>query len=231
MTEETPPKKRPGRPKGSTNKPRAASKTAEAPRAVAGEVIVPGEATQAELAVAVTTKVNERQVAKRLDAIATSINKEFGKGIDAQFAIGRLLLEARSLMPSDPAFGQWFDQQNFPFSRPTATRLRQAAEREDEVRAFIAERGESVREVSVSGALQALNVGAQEEGRVPREAQRRVKELLADVPAPVNGFLTWQAATEQLDLQTLTVEELGQFAALLKSLVDGYQAERARRTA
>lgn len=234
MTEDSAPKRR-GRPKGSTNKAKTAEAApAEQPRAVTGEVIVPGEATQAELATAVTTTVQTKQVAKRLGAIATSINREFGKGIDAQFAIGRLLIEARSLIPSDPEFGKWVAAQAFPFETRTANRLMAATEREEEVREFIATRGSSVREPSVTGAYQALIAPPKDDDGPSSEekaAGKRVRELLADVPAPVNGFLTWQAATEQLDLTTLTVEELGQFGLLLKSLVEGYQAERKRRTA
>lgn len=221
--DESPAPKRRGRP------PKSA--VAEAP-VVSGEVIVPGEATQAELAVVVADKVATAQANKRLNAIAAQVNKEFGKGIDAQFAIGRLLAEARSLIPSDKLFGQWLQEQNLPFSRPTATRYIAAVEREDEVRAFIADRTNLTgRDIAVPTAVMYLTSGEEQAGRVPKESQRRVKELLQDVPEPVNGFLVWQAATEKLDLQTLTTEELGQFAGLLKSLVEGYQAERARRTA
>lgn len=236
MTEDSAPKRR-GRPKGSTNKAKTAEAApAEKPRAVTGEVIVPGEATQAELATAVTATVQAKQVAKRLATIATAIRKEVGKGNDAMFAIGRLLVEARGLMPSDKEFGKWVEAEGFGISQPQAYMLRQAAEREDEVRAFIADRSAASggRDINPVSAIKLLNARPKDDdgpSSEERAAGKRVRELLADVPAPVNGFLTWQAATEQLDLTTLTVEELGQFGLILKALVEGYQAERKRRTA
>jgi ParB family chromosome partitioning protein len=53
-------------------------------------------------------------------------------------ATGRLLLEAKRLLPSKPQYGRWFEAQRFGFSTEWGRRFRLAAEREAEVRAAIA---------------------------------------------------------------------------------------------
>lgn len=77
---------------------------------------------------------------RTLDEIATSIRSNFMGGTEAQFAIGRDLLEARQQFPADRDFGQWFNQQQFQFARKRAWVLRLAAEHEDEVREVFRQR-------------------------------------------------------------------------------------------
>lgn len=57
-----------------------------------------------------------------------------GEALDAYFAIGAALLEARKALPSDNAFGAWFREQEFGFTTQWAGVLRAAAEMEPQVR-------------------------------------------------------------------------------------------------
>lgn len=205
-----------------TNKAKATSKA----KALVGEVIVPDEAPESAVAVVDNSKA--------LSAIAKKVATQFGKGLDTQFAIGHLLNEARALLPGDTEFGKWVAEQSFGFSRPTAHRLQQAALREPEVREFIAARSaqsEGKSDISPTWAVQLMDKQADEEGRVPKEVQKRVQALFEEEPEPQSGFGAFRAAAEALNLQTLTVDELGEFASLIQTLVAGYGEERKRRSA
>ena len=76
-----------------------------------------------------------------LDALASRVRSEYrrsreamGEAVDAYFAIGQCLLEARQALRQDVAFGEWFRAQEFPFNKRWALVLRTAAEYEDQVR-------------------------------------------------------------------------------------------------
>lgn len=56
---------------------------------------------------------------------------------EAEFKIGRLLIQARALHGTDTAFGKWFDAQEFGFSQRWARTLRRAAENEEAVKAEV----------------------------------------------------------------------------------------------
>jgi hypothetical protein len=196
--------------------------------AVSGEVIEADEAPKSLQVV--SHDVSGLDNTKALKAIAKKVKAEFGKGIDAQFAIGHLLVEARALFPQDVAFGKWFGEQEFPFALRTGHRLREAAEREPEVREWLA--GQSAQtDRSVSGALQAINVERDAEGRIPKDVQKRVQALFEDEPQPMSPYPAFQTALANLNLQVLTVEELASLAVDIKSLIEAYQSEKARRTA
>lgn len=84
-----------------------------------------------------TVAATERNLHEIADSIWESI--EQGKqsamqALDAQLAIGRDLVDARTRFPSDNDFGDWFAGQNFPFGRSWAWTLRAAAENEKAVR-------------------------------------------------------------------------------------------------
>lgn len=194
-------------------------------KALVGEVIVPDEAPETAVAVVDNSKA--------LSSIAKTIRKEFGKGLDSQFAIGHSLIEARALLQDNIGFGKWLDEQAFPFSRVTAGRLREAAEREAEVRSFISERTASGgSDIGPVTAIARLNAAPKDEGNEELQAMgKRVQALFKDEPEPESGFAGWLAVTQALNLQTLTVEELGDLASAIKTLVEGYQAEKARRSA
>lgn len=77
----------------------------------------------------------------RLGRLADTVRREYQRSreamadsVDAYFAVGHALLEARQALPSNEAFGEWFRAQNFGFSRVWAYTLRAAAELEPQVR-------------------------------------------------------------------------------------------------
>lgn len=89
-------------------------------------------------------------------AFATSKRRSMEKA-EADLTMGRALLEARSRFPSDRQFGQWFTAQRFGFSRQWSLSLREAAEREPEVRALLTSYLSEGREPSLARALQSLH--------------------------------------------------------------------------
>lgn len=224
-TAKTTPARKPGRPKGSRNAtPRGRRSNAQV--ALQGEVLTgPPPKDIVATDVAITTTTNKR----RLTTIATSIRKEFGKGLDAQFAMGRLLNEARELLVSDTEFGKWVAGQGFGFSQPTAYRLGEAAKREPEVRAFIEAEAKANRDISATTAVKELTAGPKPSQEL-KDVGKRVRDLLAEEP-PTTGFAAFQQCANDLDLSTFSVNELADFAATIQSLVEAYGAERKRRSA
>jgi len=199
--------------------------------AVEGEVIEADEAPAN--AVVVSEAAPTALPEKRLKAIATSIRREFGKGIDSQFAIGHLLNEARALNPGDREFGQWYKEQGFMFSQPTASRLMAAANREPEVREFIAAHSETNgRDISVNYAIEKLNAGTKPDSDDELQAMgKRVRDLIAEDEAePHSPYPAFQKALANLNLQVLTVEELTSLAGDIQALAVAYKAEKARRS-
>lgn len=117
--------------------------------AMANQTVSPNEAAIAQQMLA--------ESGTPLERIAAFIHAEWGKGLEAQFAIGHLLIEARYHFPGDSDFGKWLKAQNFGFTTKTANNLRRGAEREQEVRAFIAARKEtSDRDIGVVYAMDLL---------------------------------------------------------------------------
>lgn len=199
---------------------------------VEGEVIEAAEAPTNAIVVSEggESALTPKQTEKKLGTIASAIRKEFGKGLDAQFAIGNLLITARELIPSDKLFGQWVEAQDFGFSRRTAGYLREAAEREDEVREFIATRHEHAgQDIGPSWAVQLLNKG--DDDRQPAERVKAVQELLGDEPvsAADKAFERFQSAANALDVSQLTEDELVALAGIIKSLAAAYTSEKERR--
>ncbi len=161
--------------------------------------------------------------------LKNDIRKEFGKGIDAQFAIGNLLIEAHVLMPDDRVYGRWVAEQNFPFRKGTAFLLQRGAEREDEVRAFIAARvQENERDIGVPYAMQLLDKPADD--RQPKDRVKALQDLLGDEPE-TSTFVKFRAAAEALDVSQLATEELVELAGIIQSLVGAYNVEKAARKA
>lgn len=76
-----------------------------------------------------------------LDALASRVRAEhrrskeaIGEAVDAYFAIGKCLMEAREVLTDNQSFGAWFRAQEFGFTQRWAHTLRQAAEHEPMVR-------------------------------------------------------------------------------------------------
>lgn len=203
--------------------------------ALVGEVIIPGE----------TALVTND---KRLGAIPGLIRKEWGKGNEAAFAIGRLLSEARSLFPADQNYGRWFAEQDLPFGQQVAWRLRFAAEHEDEVREVLAQpklRGQSER--SVDNAVRMLNAAPKPEPGSVKAVSDEAREV-ADLPENQrvdSTFSRWHLATRALlgyevnedggdelpgrPFEHLHVDDLVKAAGLIQTLAGAYTIEKKAR--
>jgi len=59
------------------------------------------------------------------------------EALEHYLAVGRCLAQARGILRSDQAYGQWFRGQHFPFSQQWGWTLRTAAEHESEVRSLV----------------------------------------------------------------------------------------------
>jgi N6-adenosine-specific RNA methylase IME4 len=88
--------------------------------------------------------VVDAELVPDLDELADTVRREYrrsrealGDAVDAYFAVGHALLDARRSLPSDQAFGAWFRSQDFGFNQQWAHTLRSAAEHEPAVRAAV----------------------------------------------------------------------------------------------
>lgn len=93
---------------------------------------------------------------RSLDDIAASIRGHWAATEEDRFAIGRDLLEARDRFAGDREFGQWLQEQSFPFNRHWALTLRLAAENEREVRAVVASQLASGKRPNIEKAVRAV---------------------------------------------------------------------------
>jgi hypothetical protein len=179
---------------------------------------------------AVAQAMLEKSPEGTLERIATDIKVEWGKGIESQFAIGHMLSEAYNLLSGGDkqAFGRWFRAQNFQFDQPYAYRLRIAAERESDVRAYLAANADH----------------AQLHGRRPIESITTViqqwaakpKPPVADVgpTVPVDPAFAALREAHRLIVDgdaflTMHIDDLHASAGFIKELVAAYQEAKARR--
>lgn len=98
-----------------------------------------------------------------LEVLASRIRSEYrrsreamGEAVDAYFAIGQCLVEARDAIASDPAFGQWFKAQEFGFTSQWARVLRSAAENEGALRPVLQSQLASSGRVNIEKAVQQV---------------------------------------------------------------------------
>jgi hypothetical protein len=171
---------------------------------------------------------------ERLAVIADDIRAAWGRGIEAQFEIGRLLHEAMKVCrraatgigTNGPMalYGRWLRAQNLPFGKRSAYDLRIGYEREDEVRALIGGRTPNQRDIGVVRAIQLLTAKPKP-SPAQREAQRIIREALAP-DEPTGPFATWVAASEALipELHLLPDDERDAVARMLGAI----QVEGAR---
>jgi len=125
-----------------------------------------------------------------LDRLAHEVRTQYERSrsamadsIDAYFAVGRALLEARQALPSNEAFGEWFRSQDFGFSRQWAGVLRMAAEHEPEVRALSASQLADGRLPNIEKAVKQVRA-ALGSGRDGRPGVRDVHTDDPDGPTP-----------------------------------------------
>lgn len=83
------------------------------------------------------------------------------KAVESQFAIGRRLVQARTILRDDQGYGKWFRREQFGFSQQWGTVLRRAAEREVIVRELMADQ----REPNIKAALEAATKAERQAAR------------------------------------------------------------------
>lgn len=196
-----------------------------------------------------------------LDRIADDIRAEWGKGIESQFAIGRLLNEAAAFLASsayppvgeygrrgDEAYSRWRAEQQFQFGRGTAHLLRVGAQNEDKVRAFIEGRVQGhERDLGVPWAVQLLTA------KTPAERAAKAHPGYADPEAAPQGeavdpsFAALRSATRLIlgwqpdgegggeytanAFKSMHVDDLAASAGFIKALADGYTEAKKARVA
>ena len=192
----------------------------------------------AEAAVAVAKLSNMPTVT--LPDIAEQIKDEWGKGVESQFAIGHLLVQARALLPSDPAFGGWLKEQSFPFTPGTARLFRLAAEREDEVRGAITAFLGTGKEVGVVMGVKSLLGYLKPTASEPKRERDEATDDpgFSQVRAGIHALLGWVVDDEgegeatKNGLLLLPNDQLVELKALVEALAKAYgEAARARRPA
>lgn len=137
------------------------------------------------------------------------------RAVEHHLAIGRCLREARELLPSDQAYGQWFRAQGFGFSQQWGWTLRTAAENEAEVRATVTSQlvtGRFNLEAAVIEARNrattrrpALHILSGQDGDGDPDTAR-YSTLVADPPWPYANVATRGAAENHYP--AMAVEEI-----------------------
>jgi hypothetical protein len=192
-------------------------------RAMASQDASPNEALVAQAML-------DRMPATLVD-IAEQIKAEWGKGVEAQFAIGRLLSEARAQFVGDKEFGRWFASQDFPFSRQTAWELRSGAEREPEVRGFIADHAHSHgRDIGIVWALQLMNAKPKPGAALVGPTADTDQDYAALRAAHSRILVVVDGVETGNKFLTMHVEDLSKSAILLKELIAAYQQARTMMT-
>lgn len=202
-------------------------------RAMADQTASPEEAAVAKAMLAKTANTPE----ERLEVIADEVRDEWGRGIDTQFRVGHLLIEAKAIMPATQDFGAWLDVQDFPFGRKTAGTLREAAGREPEVRAFIADRNaRSGQDIGPTWAVRLLNAGPKPvaDGTDDDDAGELIPVTDATPSDPAYALLrdATQAivGTEEAPgnaFLSMHVDDLAKCAGYIKDLATAYNAAKA----
>ncbi len=163
-----------------------------------------------------------------LDALSSRVRSEYrrsreamGEAVDAYFAIGQCLMEARQALVSDQAFGAWFAAQEFGFTRQWGHILRQAAEYEGSVRELVSTQvatgGAPNIKKAVKQAVAAFGGGRAERPALraapepvdwtPREVQPEVfTTIVVDPPWQYDNKATRGAATDHYS--TMGLDEL-----------------------
>lgn len=193
----------------------------------------------AELALIAQSEQAVVTTGDRLATIADLIREEYGRGLEAQFAIGRLLMEAFDLHNRDKvAYGHWLAGQTLPIGTNNGWLLRIGAEREDEVRAYIeanpSKRGEG-EVIGVTTAVKALK--AIESGKGPKPS---AEVLPVEDATPVDPAYSAMRAAHRAVLgsdeeptnafRDMHAEDLVASAGFIKDLVGAYTEAKSWRS-
>lgn len=125
-----------------------------------------------------------------LEALASRVRAEYrrskeaiGEAVDAYFAIGQCLMEARAALADNQSFGAWMRLQEFGFTRQWALVLRTAAEHEPEVRAALTSQLVNGGALNLDKAVKQVTAGTGGT-RGTRPSLAVVNGHDADAPAP-----------------------------------------------
>jgi len=132
--------------------------------------------------------------ARTLDEIADDIRSHWAATDDDRFAIGHCLVEARAQFPSDPEYGQWLREQNFPFTTRWGHTLRLAAENEPAVRELLGSQLPSGPKPNIQKAVKAVlhpPVDEPEREGVPRTKSRVTSKRVRNSPRWRGQFSHW----------------------------------------
>jgi hypothetical protein len=160
---------------------------------------------------------------EQLAALAEQVKASYQSGkayhrrtIDEWLRIGHLLLEARTLLPSDARYGQWFAAQKFGFTVHQGNDYKFAAQHESVVRALVLSEI-----ISFTEAVRRVRNPPGRAGRTPmgRGAPRS------------DRYWRWLIAAANLDLEALGSADPAEAAAEHQKVTDAVLAEQARRDA
>lgn len=153
-----------------------------------------------------------------LDALADRIRVEYRRGkaaavdiIDASFAIGRCLLEAREALPSNQAFGQWTRAEKFEFTRQWAHKLQQAAKYEAAVRDALSSQLDNGQAPNLDKAIKQVTaaLGGGRDGQpVLTTAAGLFSAVVIDPPWRYDNVATRGAAEDHY--RTMSLEDLAE---------------------
>lgn len=196
--------------------------------AMAEQSASPAEAEVAKAMLA--TMADDRP---RLEVLADDVRTEWGKGIDAQFAVGKSLSEAYSILNNDKvAFGRWVAEQAFPFDQSTGYLLRIGYEREPEVRGFIANHGlVHERELSVTTATKRLIAGPKKSHTELTGEVEPVTDTTPVDPAYAALRTAHRLIVEEGGFVNMHVEDLVKCAGFIKDLAAEYTVAKSTRSA
>jgi hypothetical protein len=103
-----------------------------------------------------TLPVDLSELAVNIKAEWDGAHGHHGKAIHRYLRIGRALLTARSQLPGDRAFGDWFRSQGFVFTTEWGRQMRRAAQHGGDVREWWRQELEAGREPSLKRCLATL---------------------------------------------------------------------------
>jgi len=157
-----------------------------------------------------------------LDSLAEAVHHHHAQAraaseqaIEHYLAVGRCLAQARGILRSDQAYGEWFRGQGFGFSQQWGWTLRTAAEYESEVRAAVTSQLVTGRCNLEAAVIEARNLATTRrpalrvlsgQGADGDPESVRYSTLVADPPWPYENVATRGAATNHYPL--MSVEEI-----------------------
>lgn len=125
------------------------------------------------------------EVLRDLDDIASSVRENcrrakdgYLEGLDACFAIGHDLAEARKQLPRDAEFGAWFRDQQFGFTQQWAWTLRKAADNEDRIRRVVTSQLVTTGQANIEAAVKELRAGPAPRASKPAKSGPKGQSVL-----------------------------------------------------